>query len=398
MGTGGLDFMQSGDSKFHSQQNKTMAKALYQDNAHVDIKDFFEETTLKLLHQKSYRLKNLDMNICDITRDVGNLAQVHFAANMFSLPLKTDENPKGAFSEHELYMVLAVIFNAVFLNEDPAESFALRHAARAVSQQLGKLVEANVHSVSMSSVVSGVVDRFRENHNPLSDYGVHLIRRLLDSGLGVSEITWSQILPTAVAGTAVQAAQFTQILDYYLSDEGKQHLPAINKYAKMDTPEGDRQILGYVMEGMRLSTPTPTSGAYRESTVHHTIKDGNQNVPVAPGDKIFCSFAQANLDPEHFPSPTTVRTDRPLDSYIHYGVGPHACLGREASRVALTAMLKVIGRLDNLRRAPGPAGELKKVPRPDGSCVFMRSDYGSYSPFPLTWKVAWDGKLPPLKT
>ena len=29
---------------------------------------------------------------------------------MFNLPLKTEENPKGIYSEHELYMVLAIIF------------------------------------------------------------------------------------------------------------------------------------------------------------------------------------------------------------------------------------------------------------------------------------------------
>lgn len=124
---------------------------------------------------------------------------------MFSLPLKTDETPHGVFSEQELYMVIAVIFVGIFFDLDPAKSFPLRHAARAVSQQLGKLIEANVHSVSMTGMVAGVVDRFRENKNPLADYGVHMIRRLLESGLGVSEITWSQILPTAVAMVPNQA-------------------------------------------------------------------------------------------------------------------------------------------------------------------------------------------------
>lgn len=102
-------------------------------------------------------------------------------------------------------MVISVIFAAIFSDLDPAKSFPLRHAARAISQQLGKLIEAHVHGVSMTGVVAGVVDRFRENQNPLSDYGVHMIRRLLDSGLGVSEITWSQILPTAVAMVPNQA-------------------------------------------------------------------------------------------------------------------------------------------------------------------------------------------------
>lgn len=93
---------------------------------------------------------------------------------------------------------------------------------------------------------------------------------------------------------------------------------------------------------------------------------------------------QANRDPKVFPNPDEVRLDRPMDAYIHYGVGPHTCLGKDASKVALTAMLRVVGGLQNLRRAPGPQGELKKVPRPGGFYTYMREDWSSYFPFPMS--------------
>ncbi|KAI4096484.1 MAG: hypothetical protein Q9206_000109 [Seirophora lacunosa] len=391
-GKGGLDFMLSGDTKMHAQQKQIMGEALYKDNWTQHIKEFYEDITLKLLHEKSFKVAG--MNMVDITRDVGNLAQIHFAANVFSLPLKTEESPHGVYSEQELYMVLAVIFVCIFHDLDPARSFPLRHATRAVAQQLGKMVEANVQSVSMTGMVAGIVDKFRENQNPLSDYGVHMVRRLLDSGLGVSEITWSQILPTAGAMVANQAQVFTQLLDYYLSPEGAPHLPAINKWAKINTAEADKKILHYAMEGIRLNG---TFGSHREAKVNDTIDDGGRQVRVKPGDKVFCSSVQANREAEFFPDPDTVRLDRPLDSYIHYGAGPHACLGRDASRVALTAMLRTVGRLDNLRRAPGPQGQLKKIPRPGGFVEYMRSDWGGYFPFPTTMRICWDGDLPPLK-
>ncbi|KAL9587477.1 MAG: hypothetical protein Q9212_000179 [Teloschistes hypoglaucus] len=391
-GKGGLEFMLSGDTKLHAQQRQRMSKALYKDNWHQNIKDFYEQITLQLLHQKSFKIAG--MNMVDITRDVGNIAHIHFAANVFSLPLKTDDNPHGIYSEQELYMVLSVIFICIFFDLDPATSFPLRHATRAVAQQLGKIVEANVKSVSMTGLISGIVDKLRENNNPLADYGVHMVRQLLNSGLSEDEVTWSQILPTAGAMVANQAQVFTQLLDYYLSDQGKQHLPSINKYAKMDTAEADDKILHYAMEGIRLNG---TFGSYRESQIHDTIDDNGRQVRIKPGDKVFCSFVQANRESAHFPDPETVRLDRPLDTYLHYGHGPHACLGRDASQVALTAMLKVVGRLDNLRRAPGPQGELKKIPRPGGFCMYMRADHGSYSPFPTTMKVCWDGELPAVK-
>ena len=142
--------------------------------------------------------------------------------------------------------------------------------------------------------------------------------------------------------------QFTQLLDYYLSDDGSKHLPSINKIAKTPGTEADNKLLHYAMEGIRLNG---TFGSYRESTVSKTIDDGGRPVKVKPGDRVFCSFVDANREAEFFPEPNTVRIDRPLDGYIHYGMGPHSCLGREASRTALTAMLRVVGRLDNLRRA-----------------------------------------------
>ena len=92
----------------------------------------------------------------------------------------------------------------------------------------------------------------------------------------------------------------------------------------------------------------------------------------------------ANRDPSVFPSPNEVKIDRPLESYIHYGVGPHRCLGEDASRVALTAMLKVVGRLENLRRAPGPQGTMKKIPRAGGFYVYMTENHGGYFPFPTS--------------
>ena len=361
---------------------------------------------------------------------VGNLTHVHFAANVFSLPLKTEEHPRGVYSEQEMYMVLAIISTCIFFDTDPAKSFPLRLAAKSVTQQLGKLVEANVKLVNATGWIAGVVDGIHQQHSPLTDYGVHMVRRLLESGMGVSEITWSQIMPTAGAMVANQAQavrnsvarchpidltdhnQFTQLLDYYLSDEGKKHLPDINKWAKTEGAEADDKLLHYAMEGIRLNG---TFGSYRKCTVSTTIDDGGRPVKVNPGDKVFCSFVGAQREAEFFPDPDTVRIDRPIDTYIHYGLGPHACLGGEASRTALTAMLRVVGRLDNLRRAPGPQGQLKKIPRPGGFYAYMRADHGSYFPFPTSectpepvdkgrhtkestaMKINWDGELPLLK-
>jgi linoleate 10R-lipoxygenase len=179
-------------------------------------------------------------------------------------------------------------------------------------------------------------------------------------------------------------------MDYYLG-VGSKHLGEINRLAKIDSAETDEKLLHYAMEGIRLNG---TFGSYRRSTISTTVTDGDRQVPIKPGDNVFVSFVGAARDPSVFPNPEEVVIDRPIESYIHYGAGAHSCLGKEASMVALTAMLRTVGKLDGLRRACGPQGELKKIPRPGGFYVYMREDQGSYFVFPCTMKVHYDGVLP----
>ena len=103
------------------------------------------------------------------------------------------------------------------------------------------------------------------------------------------------------------------------------------------------------------------------------------------------------MDRAAFPEPDKVDLNRDLDSYIHFGLGPHQCLGYGICKLALGTMLKTIGKLDNLRRAPGPQGELKKIQKPGGITVYMMADQSSYFAFPSTMKIQWDGELPPIR-
>lgn len=99
-------------------------------------------------------------------------------------------------------MVLVVLFVGIFYDLEPAKSFPLRMAAKAVIEQLGKLVEQNVNSVNLTGWISDIV---RGEKHTLSDYGVHMVSKFLDNGMGVTEATWSQIVPTAGAMVANQA-------------------------------------------------------------------------------------------------------------------------------------------------------------------------------------------------
>jgi linoleate 10R-lipoxygenase len=139
-------------------------------------------------------------------------------------------------------------------------------------------------------MLSYFFDSFNTNAYPLVEYGTPMIQRLLETGLGPSEITFSQILPTAVAMVPNQAQVFTQIIDYYLSDEGQKHLVPINRIAKEDSPESDDKLLRYCMEAIRLHG---IFGSYREAKTNVTLKDQGRRLNIKPGEKVFVSFVSS---------------------------------------------------------------------------------------------------------
>ena len=288
---------------------------------------------------------------------------------------------------------MAIIFTCIFADADPACSFPLRQAARKLTQQLGEIMETLVVPEAKGSIVVNTVLGLLPKHSALSEYGLHLIHQLLQSGLSTKDIIWSQILPTAGGTIANQAQLFAQCLDFYLEPENAVHLKEINRLAKLDTDEADELILRYFLEGARIRG---TVMLYRNVATTATIQDLNRTVTVKPGEKLFINCTTASHDPIAFPEPESVKLDRPMDSYIQYGQGPHQCLGYNMSKLALRTMLKTVGKLENLRRAPGRQGHLKKVAGPGGATIYMTADHSRYFPYPTTMKVRWDGDLPPI--
>ncbi|KAJ5728443.1 hypothetical protein N7493_004773 [Penicillium malachiteum] len=374
-----------GKGEFDTKQQEAMGKAFGTEDLPKLIKKFYEETTLHLLQQNGGKIAKI--NQIDITRDVGNAAHVYFASALFGLPLKTEENPAGLFTEHEMYMILTTIFSALFFDVDATKSYSLNRAATAVAQQLGSVVEATVKADTNSGLLSGLMNSFRPHDNALREFGTAALRRLQESGLTSSEIAWSQIIPTIVSLVPTQGQVFTQVIEYY-TGEGKQYLPEINRLAKEESPENDEQLYRYCLEAIRING---TFGALREAQTSVTIQDNGKAVEIQPGNEVFASFVEANHDASVFPDPTQVKLDRPLDSYILIGQGANTGFGQEISKIALVSMLRVVGGLQNLRRAPGAQGQLPKIKQDGGYYVYLRQDGGSYFPFPMTLKLHWDG-------
>lgn len=106
---------------------------------------------------------------------------------------------------------------------------------------------------------------------------------------------------------------------------------------------------------------------------------------------MFVDFTAAGSDQAKFPKPTEIRLDRPEETYIHHGWGPHQCLGQAITTTAGAAMLKSFARAcPNVRRTLGPAGEIKSKLFKGQFPVFLAEDGGSWEAFPVSKKVLFD--------
>ncbi len=148
--------------------------------------------------------------------------------------------------------------------------------------------------------------------------------------------------------------------------------------------------------------------SYHEAASAVVIQEADgSEVSVQPGDRIRVNYVStiivnlndwnnANISQSHalnddtcFPEPESVNPRRPVGSYLQIS-GARSFLGSEITHVALAEMFRALFKHKNVARAPGPQGELKRVVHKDGTVSFLREDWGSLSPFPVTLKVTWD--------
>ncbi|KAI1331626.1 linoleate diol synthase [Xylariaceae sp. FL0255] len=346
------------------------------------VKSYYAKSTSPLILEKSYKLAG--QTFVDIVRDVGNFAPTRFAAETYALPLKTAKNPKGVYNEQELYSILASVCVSIFFDIDPVKSFPVRYATKTMTTQLVQLMEAKVKS-------SGGMFASKPKKPELAAFGAELIKVLSKSGVNNKDIVLNELLPAAAASSPLVAQVFAQAVDYYLSPNGSKHVGEIYAVATQAvSAESDALLLGYIMEAIRLAG---TFGSYREATADDVIPgDDGRSTPIKAKDRVYLSFAGASADANNFPNPSEVNPKRPLTSYITFAVGPYAAnqASKDAVNSALVEMFRAAFRLKNLRRAPGPQGELKRVKDQDGFDVYMREDRGAYYPFPCTMVVAYD--------
>ncbi|KAK4120585.1 heme peroxidase [Parathielavia appendiculata] len=362
----------SGDATTHDTRRREVSQSLGTADVISHVKSFYRKTTEQLLNSQSYLLAGHRM--ADLVRDVANIAPTHFASSLFDLGLRTKESPKGIYTEHELYAVLSTVAAVLFTNPDPVRKFPLVEAAKTVAGQLAAVIERTVKSPRT------------KNGDALSAYGAQLIRGLSKAGVSNHDITWSHVLATCAAIVPYQAKLFAEAVDFYLSPRGAAHREAIQSLAAQPPSEQtDALLLGYALEGIRLSGSTKLH--FQSAAANSVSAQDGTEIVVQPGDHVVVSSTPSDDD--------TVDPSRPRESHIYFAALPSSSFlagGREMSEAALTEMFRTLFKRRNVRRAPGPQGELKKVVgvRGEGVVEYLREDWGAKGEWPVTMKVCWD--------
>jgi cytochrome P450 len=178
------------------------------------------------------------------------------------------------------------------------------------------------------------------------------------------------------------------MVDLFLSDNYKSHWPEIQKLANDDSQAAFDRLRKYALEAYRLTSPALTLRTVAADNVN--IKDGERDVSAKKGDSLLMDFIAAGVDSKKYPEPYEINLDRPEDSYIVFGYGSHACVGREIVVTAMAAQLRALGKLKNLRRAPGQAGMLK-TKTVGAFRLYMNEDWSDWTPYPSNLKVHFDG-------
>jgi linoleate 8R-lipoxygenase/9,12-octadecadienoate 8-hydroperoxide 8R-isomerase len=394
LGDSARTFMAANEGEDGAKMRQLMQDAIYLDGKwEPEVRRFYETMTTKLLKDKAYKIAK--KNQVDMVRDIGNLAHVHFAAEMWALPLKTAERPLGVFTDHELFLIMQGVFSCVYFDSNPVTSFPLLQKTKQATELLGELVYANVSEIHNGGIFSRLTSAIWPQPTPLKDYGVALIKRLLATGIDVKQLVYGHVLGTMGAMTANQAQLFAQILEFYLT-AGREHLEAMRTLAGDDSDAAFEKLMHYVLEGARLAGEP---GVYRLATKAVSVTVGNDTLSFAPGDRALVNLLAASRDPTVFPNPDVVDPTRKLESYLLLGQGSPYALGDGIMRVALTAMFKIVCRLPGLRAAPGPQGVLHKVevPWPEQGTkreepwfhAYLSEGHDGLWPFPQSKYFCW---------
>ncbi|CAO2655876.1 Nn.00g046790.m01.CDS01 [Neocucurbitaria sp. VM-36] len=343
--------------------------------------------TKELIRKNSRKLR--DVYDLDVIKHVSELSWTRFAARLLHIPLNNSQGPKATFDDRQLYDRMFSIFRFIYLDREPTKSTVIRQAAHQANKELTKEIKEICEALKYSSLADVLLHRDNKavTDDFMPDHGTKLIQRLFDGGKTVEEVT---SLVALLAADLVVSGSFacSQIMDLLLTEPYySSHWPSIQKLANDSTPAASEALRVYVLEALRLVPPAAPT--LRISDTLSSISDWRYSQAIKRGDILHLDTTTASRDPEKFPDPDAIKLDRPRDLYLPFLDGLHGVLIRDIIITGLVAHLRVFGRLQGLKKAPGEQGRLQKK-KENGVVSFLSEAQDEWIPLPTSMKVHFD--------
>lgn len=273
----------------------------------------------------------------DVVTELGQPLAVAFVARWYGVP---DAPFAPAAPEERMAVWATTFFEDCFLNLT-RDRVVGRRAARA--------------SARLRAVVgSAVAERIALPEAP-GDSRTGSRTTVLDRLLGTTgsaeaaEDATVDLVGLIVATVPMIAEALTRTVDHLLDS------PDERERAASAAARGDReQVWRHIQESLRFSSPSP--GVLRSCPVADATA-GNGD-PHGRPDLVLASTRSAMFDPARVPHPRRYLADRPEHVYLHFGAGPHACLGRPFARELLISATGALLREQGLARRPRPDGTM----------------------------------------
>ncbi|KAM0282956.1 hypothetical protein ACHAQH_002767 [Verticillium albo-atrum] len=378
-----------GDANDFAQRRARMEKDIFCPSLEIEFRSVLDELSKHMELEAEAVGGSAQTLQVDLVNCFANAIPIKLLGHLLPLPLRSLENPDGAYRHNELHWALVSIFGVLFLRLDTALLYTLRTASQPLASPVGDKLEKEISSVPNVMLSLCKEDKRPEIQVPsekLKKLGYEFVRKFLVASVSVCQIAWVDMIPSTAAFVVNQSRMLTQVIDYYLG-EGIDYWPLLQKLAASDEHAHDDVLLHYALEAIRLN------GNYSVfKTVNRDIEIPGHADPFKVGDKVVLKYSDLALNAELYPRPHDILVTRPLESYHFVGYGPNQALASPVSRLVLVSMFRAVARLKNVRRAPGPQGEVKVVDDGDAAGLgrYMDVFWKEFLPSPMNLKLHFD--------
>ncbi|WP_187612861.1 cytochrome P450 [Paraburkholderia sp. 31.1] len=205
----------------------------------------------------------------------------------------------------------------------------------------------------MAGILRKVVDQAidKERADPSGDRTV--IGRLMAKGVDVFDVR-AMLMGLIVGFVPTNMLAGGNMLEILLNREG------FFDAARAAALAGDDILLSCCLfEALRFMPVYP--GQYRRCAVDYTLAEGTLRARRIRKDTwVLACTESAMFDGRKVRRPFDFMPGRPASDYMHFGFGMHWCVGAFIARAQLVNTFKPLLLRQDLRRANGPEGQLKR--------------------------------------